>query len=100
MTRGKVHQDRHVEIGDEIEKKFLELIFLRSVEGQLTEHDARDPLEQARGAQVDESLVDDGHRIARLLDEQDGAIHLDLIWGADRLLDERKISANESTHGA
>jgi hypothetical protein len=37
---------------------------------------------------VHESLVDDRHRVARLLEEEDRVPHLDLVRRADRLLDE------------
>src|SRR6185295_13027268 len=32
VARRKIHQDRHVEIGQEIEQEVLELVFLRAVE--------------------------------------------------------------------
>ena len=59
-----------------------------------------DLLEQARGAQVHEPLVDDRHRIARLLDEEDRALRVDLVVRADRLLHERQIAADEPSRRA
>jgi len=50
VTRGKIHQDWDVEVGDEVEQKILELVLFGSIERQLTEDNAGDLLEQSRGA--------------------------------------------------
>ena len=42
MAGGKIHEHGHVEVGDEIEHEILELVFLGTIERELTEDDAPD----------------------------------------------------------
>src|SRR5437868_15099302 len=100
MTRRKVHEHGYVEIGNQVEQEVLELVLLRAIERELAEDDAGDFLEESGGAQMHQAFIDDGHRIARLLDEENGAVDVDLVQGADRLLHERQIAADESACGA
>ena len=100
MAGGKVHQHRHAEIGDEIEHEILELVFLGTVEREVAEDDAAHLREQPRGAQLHEPLVDERHRIADLLEEEDRVGRVDLVGRADRLLHEREVAADEASRRA
>jgi hypothetical protein len=42
---------------------------------------------------VDQTLIHDGHWVARLLEKENGASRVDFVWSADRLLDQREIAA-------
>jgi hypothetical protein len=57
MTGREIHENRNVEIGQQVEKKILELIFLGPVEREVTEDDSTDLIEQAGGSKVNESLI-------------------------------------------
>ena len=95
VARGEIHQHGNVDIGNEVEKEILELVFLRAIERELTEDDSRHFLEESGGAEVHESFIDDRHRVARLFDEENCSLHVDLVRRADRLLHEREIPADE-----
>src|SRR4051812_47115942 len=96
MAGRKVHEDRHVEIRDEIEDEILELVFLGPVERQLPEDDATNLWQQPGCSEVHETLVHDRHRVTRLLEKENRVTHVDLVRRADRLLNEREVAADEA----
>jgi hypothetical protein len=49
---------------------------------------------------MDEPFIDDRHRISCLLDEENRAVHVDLVRRADRLLHERQVSSDDAPDGA
>src|SRR5215218_6807423 len=49
---------------------------------------------------MDETLVHVRHRVARLLEEEDRVARVDLVRGADALLDEREVAADEAPRRA
>ena len=49
---------------------------------------------------MNEPLVDDGHRVARLLEKEDRVADLDLVRRPDRLLHKREIPADEPAGSA
>src|SRR5205085_4949363 len=49
---------------------------------------------------MDETLIDDRHGVARLLEEEDRVANVDLVCRLDRVQHEGEIPAHESTRGA
>src|ERR1700693_1550031 len=84
MTRREVHQNRNVEIGYEVEEEILELIFLGPVQRELTKHDSAHVAQQPGSAQMQQTLVGDGHRIVYLFEEENRVASVDLVRSADR----------------
>ena len=99
MAGGKVHEHGNPQVRHQVEEEVLEVLLLGSVERQLAKDDAGEVVHQPRGAEVDQPLVDDGHRVARLFDEEDRSRRVHLVVGADRLLHEREIAADQPAGG-
>src|SRR5712691_5583663 len=97
VAGGEVHQNRDLEIGDEVDEEIFELVLFRAIERELAEDDAPDIVQQSRRAKVEEPLVGDGHRIAGLFEEKNGVPRIDLVRSANRLLHQGKISAGKPT---
>src|SRR5918999_5723881 len=53
----EIHQDRDVQVREEVEQEVLELVLLGPVECQLAEYNSAHMAQQAGGAEVHESLV-------------------------------------------
>ena len=63
----------------------------------MAENDPAHVPEQTSSAEVEQPLIGDGHRIARLLEEENRILCVDLVRCADALLYEGKISTCEAT---
>src|ERR1700682_4787059 len=93
VPRREIHQNRNVEIRHQVEEKILKLIFLGSIERELSEHNSAHVAQQPSGAEVQQSLIGDRHRIVDLLEKKNRVAGVDLVRSADRLLNERQVSA-------
>ena len=66
----------------------------------MAEDDAADFGEKTGRAQLDEPLVDERHRVPHLLEKEDGVGGIDFVRGADGLLHEGGIAADQPARGA
>src|SRR5688500_12805689 len=99
MPGWEVHENRNLQIRHEVEQKILEFVLFRAVQRELAEHDSAHLAQQSRGAEMEQPLVDDRHRIPGLLEKEDGVAGVDLVWGSDGLLHQREIAASQTAEG-